>query len=214
MARSTEILKIKGDWQEVLDDCRVTVGKRRLDREPSKEFKKRILIAEHSPIRDIAIKWIWRGIMSYVATHFSRHKWECFIETQRSDRVGMDTSKNTRDAPVNFVGSANVQSLIDTWRKRLCCQASEETRKKAEDFKLTLHAYEPEIADVLIPNCIYRCGCPEMQMCKERLWPSFVSWCRAAHINPFEASIGERYRLYNEWFRGVWSVNTNAEVLQ
>ena len=77
----TEILKIKGDWQEVVDDCRSTVGKPPLGHEPSEKFKRDILIAEHSPIRDISVKWIWRGIWSYIATHWSRHKWECFIKS-------------------------------------------------------------------------------------------------------------------------------------
>lgn len=53
----TEITKIKGDWIEVASDCRSTVGKPPLDHEPSTEFKRKILIAEHSPIRDISVKW-------------------------------------------------------------------------------------------------------------------------------------------------------------
>ena len=60
----TEILKIKGDWIEVASDCRSTVGKPPLDHEPSVDFKKKILIAEHSPIRDISVKWTWRCMRS------------------------------------------------------------------------------------------------------------------------------------------------------
>lgn len=74
MGRKTEILKIKGDWLEVASDCRSTVGKPPLDHEPSVDFKRKILIAEHSPIRDISVKWTWHGIKSWVATHWSRHK--------------------------------------------------------------------------------------------------------------------------------------------
>lgn len=213
MARHTEILKVKGDWQEVVDDSRVTVGKESLGHEPSKEFKIGILIAEHSTIRDIIVKWIWRGIKSYVATHFSRHKWECYIKTQRSDRVGKNTDKNTRDTPVDFVGSANPQHLIDSWRKRLCCQSSDDTREEAEDFKLTLHAYEPEISDVLVPNCVYRCGCPEMKMCERKVWPRFVLWCNYRGADVRKMSIEERYRLYNEWFRTEWSSIAYGETV-
>lgn len=68
MSLKTEILKIKGDWIEVASDCRSTVGKPPLNHEPSVDFKKKILIAEHSPIRDISVKWTWRGIKSLVAT--------------------------------------------------------------------------------------------------------------------------------------------------
>ena len=43
---NTEIKKIKGSWEEVVDDCRATVGKPPLGHEPSEDFKRRILIAE------------------------------------------------------------------------------------------------------------------------------------------------------------------------
>ena len=115
----TEILKIKGDGMEVASDCRSTVGKPPLDHEPSVDFKKKILIAEHSPIRDISVKWTWHGIKSWVATHWSRHKFEKYIKSQRSDRTGIPRDKLPQDAPVDFTGEANVQSLIDTMRKRL-----------------------------------------------------------------------------------------------
>lgn len=85
---NTEIKKIKGSWEEVVDDCRATVGKPPLGHEPSEDFKRRILIAEHGPIRTISVKWMWNGIKSWIATHWSRHKWECCISTQRSDRTG------------------------------------------------------------------------------------------------------------------------------
>lgn len=57
----TEILKIKGDWGEVLSDCRLTVGKPPLGKEPSAAWKRGILIAEHSPIRDLSVRFRWAG---------------------------------------------------------------------------------------------------------------------------------------------------------
>lgn len=156
----TEILKIKGDWQDVIDDCRSTVSKPPLGKNPSKKFKRDILIAEHSPIRSISIRWVWKGIKSWVATHFSRHKWECFISTQRTDRTGVNRDEQPQSAPVIFKGDANVQAYIDTSRKRLCFMASNETRQQWEDLKVELHPIESEISEIGVPNCIYRCGCP------------------------------------------------------
>lgn len=193
----TKILKIKGDWQDVVDNCRTTVGKEPLGKEPSTKFKREILISEHSPIRSISISWIWRNIASWVATHWSRHKWECYIKTQRTDRTGEDRNKLPQDAPVNFTGEANVQHLIDSFRKRLCMLASRETRMYAEDFKITLHGEEPEIADVLVPNCIYRGGCPEPGGCR---WYETI-----CELNPKLRStdIQERYDAYNTLFYGT-----------
>ena len=198
----TEILKVKGDWQEVVNDCRSTVGKGELGKEPSQAFKQGILIAEHSPIRDISIKWRWKGMKSWIATHWARHRWEKFITTQRTDRTGVPRDKLPQDSPVDFVGEANAQHLIDTMRKRLCRQAAEETRKYAEEFKQYLYPYEPELADVLVPNCVYRCGCPELTKCG--FWWNFVDWCDVIHQkDPTAVSIAKRYELYNEYFLHV-----------
>lgn len=192
----TKILKIKGGWDEVVNDCRATVGKGELGKEPSQKFKREILISEHSPIRSISVKWFWEGIASWVATHFSRHKWECFIKTQRTDRTGVIRDKLPQDAPVNFTGDANIQHLIDTGRKRMCYLASPETRNYMEDLKATLKTVEPEIADVLVPNCIYRCGCPEPNGCG---WHAAMV---AKHPQLASTNIQERYDTYNKIFYG------------
>jgi hypothetical protein len=200
----TKILKIKGDWQEVVNDCRATVGKDELGKEPSRKFKREILISEHSPIRSISVKWIWHNIPSWVATHWSRHKWECYIKTQRSDRTGISRDKLPQDAPVNFTGEANTQHLIDSFRKRLCMMASGKTRRYAEDFKRTLKPREPEISDVLVPNCVYRGGCPE---------PDGCSWYEAICVlEPKLAStnIQERYDAYNNMFHAGGSGDGEA----
>lgn len=194
----TKIIKIKGDWVEVLNDCRFTVNKANLTKEPSEKFKKKILIAEHSPIRDISIKWKWTEIPHWIVVHWVRHKWEKFVATQRTDRTGIDRNKISQNAPSNMIGEANIQHLIDTYRKRLCFQASKETREYAEDFKVTTRIEVDEhIANVLVPNCIYRGGCPEFdgtetQRC--RFYENFVK--KYGQIG----NIQERYDNYNKDF--------------
>lgn len=190
----TDLLKIKGDWQEVVNDCRSTVGKEDLGKEPSSSFKRRILLSEHSPIRDIIFKWRWSEIKSWVATHWTRHKWECFVKTQRSDRTGVNRDDSPQSTSVTFTGEANVQALIDTMRKRLCFQASEETRAYAESLKLEIGKVEPEISDVLVPNCIYRCGCPEMSCC------GFYSRSLEQDGDIGSHDIQARYNAYNRLF--------------
>ena len=192
----TEILKIKGDWQEVVNDCRTTVGKEELGKDPSVKFKREILISEHSPIRSMSVKWMWQNIPSWVATHFSRHKWECFIKTQRTDRTGTNRNELRQDAPVIMSGEANSQHLIDMARKRLCYMASPETREYMEDLKVAISEEEPELASVLVPNCVYRCGCPEPNGCK---WFDHMA---AKHLNLASTDIQQRYDTYNEVFYG------------
>jgi hypothetical protein len=197
----TIITKIKGDWQDVVNACRATVSKPPIGHEPSTEFKTKILISEHSPIRLISFLWDWKQIKSWVATHWSRHKFEKFIETQRTDRTGIYRDNLGQGELVDFKGDANVQHLIDAFRKRLCYTASPETRQLGEDFKTVLREIQPEISDVLVPNCVYRCGCPEMKMCKNKTWPVFLAWCRAEkHVDVQMLPIQRRYDLYNKWF--------------
>lgn len=192
----TKILKVKGDWEEVVDDCRATVGKEELGHAPSQKFKIGILIAEHSPIRDISVKWRWRDMAHWVTVHWVRHKWEKFVRTQRSDRTGIPRDKLPQDEPQTFTGEANCQHLIDTMRKRLCRQASPETRGYAEDLKLAIIADRRihELGLVLVPNCVYRCGCPEMSNC---------GWFqRAMKREPdlLSTNIRVRYEAYNRIF--------------
>lgn len=190
----TKIIKIKGDWQEVVNDCRTTVGKGELGKEPSAKFKREILISEHSPIRSMSVKWQWNPIPSWVATHFARHKFEKFIKTQRTDRTGVDRDKLPQDAPVIMTCEANTQHLIDCARKRLCMLASPETRRHMEDLKTAIHIVEPEISDVLVPSCVYRAGCPE---------PCGCSWYEAICVlepKLCSTNIQERYDAYNTMF--------------
>ena len=196
----TEIIKIKGDWQEVVDDCRATVAKPPLGREPGEEWKTKILIAEHEPIRDIWVKWKWRGIKYWIAMHWKTHIWPSRVNTQRSDRTGVERDKKPQDSPVDFTGDANAQHLIDTMRKRLCGCASKETREYAEDFKAALRAVQPELSDVLVPNCVYRCGCPEMKSCG--MWYKFLRFCNPGEFVIIEdlVRIEPRYENYNDWF--------------
>lgn len=196
---TTDILKIKGDWKEVVDDCRATVSKLpTISVSPSKQFRRKILISEHSPIRDIRIKWQWKEMPHWITTHWVRHKWEKFVSTQREDRTGILRKDRSQVEPQSFIGEANTQSLIDTMRKRLCYMAAPETRLYAESLKEKVSEVDSEIGHVLVPNCIYRCGCPEFKTCG--YYAKFLSWLEDKGINLSALTIQERYDLYNEYF--------------
>ena len=191
------------NWTNVKNHCRTTDNKEFTGIVPTDEFKRKLLMSEHSPIRLICIDWSWHDIPSWVATHWSRHKWECFISTQRDDRKEHIISRADmpQGTPVNFDGYANMQSLIDTFRKRLCFQASYETRELAEDFKVALHEVWPELADMLVPNCIYRCGCSEFNPCGyfEEYMDQLVPYSSETVLD-IVSYLRPRYESYNEWF--------------
>lgn len=193
----TEILKIKGDWQEVVDDCRATVAKPPLGKEPSDEFKRAMVIAEHDPVRDIEIRFSWRNIPYWVAMHWKTHIWRCRTNTQRNDRQKKyDRAKAPQDAPVDLIGNMNTQHCIDTGRKRLCYMAAPETRAYMVDFKIALRPIEPQISDAMVPNCIYRCGCPEQSGC------GWYQRMVAKYPDLASTNIQKRYDAYNKIFYG------------
>lgn len=190
---------ITNSWTRIKNHCRTTVNKDFTDTKPSSEFKYKLLISEHSPIRLLEVDWSWKSVPYWVSTEWSRHKFEKFISTQRDDRVASDTPRGRKpqDTPVNFDGYANAQNLIDSFRKRLCRQATPEARKLAENLKIELETVEPELSQVLVPNCIYRGGCPEFTNCG--YYQGFLNWVDQS--NKCIDSIQDRYNAYNEYFK-------------
>lgn len=187
---------ISDDWKRVKNHCRTTDNKNFTENDASDAFKWKLLISEHSPIRLLEFDWSWKKIYYWLSTEWSRHRFEKFISSQRDDRLKDDTPRGDKpqDALVDFDGYANMQNLIDAWRKRLCFVATKEARELAEDFKFELHKTHPLEADALHKNCIYRCGCPEFKSCG--YWEAF---CKK-HEEENLLDIETRYRLENEDF--------------
>ena len=152
-------------WPEVKQAARTTIGKDGEGAYPSDKWKKTILLAEHSPIRKIRFAWKWKNLKSWVSVHFVRHKFgiEHWVTTQRSDRTGVDRDKSPQDTPVSHECEANAQALIFISRRRLCGQASSETRAAWQEVKNRVEEYDPVLASVMVPECIYRGFCPEFE---------------------------------------------------
>lgn len=162
-----ELKDIKGSWIEVVNRARTTVNKDELHKEPSEDFKRKILRAEHSPIRSLIFCFKITDLKSWVATHLVRHhvgveKW---VRTQRSDRTGVNRDESPQGAKVEMELEANTQALINMARKRLCTQASPETRAVMEAIKEEVKKKDPIVAEVMVKECVYRGYCPEMWSC-------------------------------------------------
>ena len=202
-----KILNVNADWTAAKNECRNTVNKEPTDNTPSKQFIHNLLISEHSPIRLITIRWSWPNIKSWVATHFSRHwlGWDKWISTQRSDRTGVNRDNSPQDTLVKMDVNANAQALINVSRFRLCYQASPETRSSMEELKVAIHdiANQEELSDVMVPNCVYRCGCPEFKTCG--YWEKFEQWATSHGYNMMD--IHERYECYNNYFYSRRNIN-------
>ncbi|MEG1480000.1 MAG: thymidylate synthase ThyX [Kiritimatiellia bacterium] len=154
-------------WREVADAARTTVNKEAGTGEPSSAWKKRILLSEHSPIRQLIFRWKWVGLKSWVSVHLVRHKFgiDHFVSTQRSDRTGTDRNSARQDTPVTHECIANAQAIMTISRKRLCAQASPETREAWQLLLAAIREEQPEVVACCVPECVYRGFCPEFKSC-------------------------------------------------
>ena len=160
-------------WDRVLNSARTTAGKKELDKEPSDTFKKQLLISEHSPIRNLLYEITIEELPYWTAMHLRTHHMGFksaeddlfFIQTQRTDRTQKERDKIYQDAPVRLKIQANAQSLINVSRVRLCHKAMKETRETWEAVIEEVSKIEPFLAEVCVPNCLYRGFFPEQPTC-------------------------------------------------
>ena len=181
----------KADWVRVVNAARRTWGKAPINHEPSDKFKRKILLAEHSPIRLLEYDFTIENLRQWVTVHLVRHHEGCekFVHTQRQDindeierivqkMIELLESANLlkegwRERDYMFQGSpndmdmtCNAQAFINISRKRLCkgCP-SPETRQAWELVIEYLKEVDPILASKCVPECIYRGFCPEFERC-------------------------------------------------
>lgn len=162
-----ELISKKGTWREVADCANVTINKSEGVNEPSPKWKRRMLLCEHSPIRELFFDFKWTELKYWVSVHLVRHKIgiEHFVRTQRSDRSGVERDSLRQDSPVEHRISVNAQAMINISRKRLCMGASPETREAWKAVLETIKEKESEIYQACVPDCIYRGWCYEYKTC-------------------------------------------------
>ncbi|MCL2421768.1 MAG: thymidylate synthase ThyX [Defluviitaleaceae bacterium] len=164
---NAKLLGIKGTWREVADSANTTVHMEAGEKEPSSKWKRRMLLCEHSPIRQLIVKCKWRDLKSWVSVHFVRHKFgiEHWVRTQRTDRTKVDRDSLTQGSLIEHEFEANAQAFISISRKRLCNQASKETREAWQLVLDQIKEPEPELYSACVPDCVYRGWCYEYKSC-------------------------------------------------
>lgn len=161
-------------WQSAKNATMNTVGKNK-GVYPTSSWKRRLLLSEHSPIRKIHISWKWIDLKSWVSVHFTRHKIgiDHFVETQRSDRTGINRDEMPQKTLVNHECDGNAQALITMSRKRFCYGSSPETREAWGATIDEVRIVEPELARCCVKDCVYRGYCYEYTSCGYHKTESF-----------------------------------------
>ena len=166
MAR-VEVTRVTS-WNEVLNAARFTQRKEPLDKEPSDNFKRRMIKAEHSPLRCLMFNIDFYDIPYYVSVHLVRHVHaQPFVSTSRPDIDGnMKPREEQKKAdPVNMRLFLNAQEIINISKLRLCSRAEVNTRTIWGMAIAKLREIEPILAGACEPSCVYRGLCPEIKCC-------------------------------------------------
>lgn len=155
-------------WNLALNMARQTVGKEFIDKEPTNEWKNKMLKAEHSPIRCVQYLISCTNVPYWVVMHLVRHHQgiEKFVCTQREDRTGIDRHSLPQDTLINCSFICNVQALINISRVRLCGNAANETRILWGMVRSAVERIDPIVSKYMVQNCIYRGFCPELKCCE------------------------------------------------
>lgn len=191
-----DIFKHEDNWQDIKDSTMNTIGKD-TGVYPSSDWKRRLLMSEHSPIRRLKIYWRWKSLKYWVSVHLVRHKIgvEHWVKTQRTDRTGINRDDLPQGALVDHACEADAQALINISRKRLCNSASPETREAMLEVKEKVALVEPELASCMVKECIYRGFCPEM-------FPCGYSKTEAFEKELYEYRTGKKYNTEDPDWEG------------
>lgn len=161
--------EFQSGWEWAKRAALKTIGLKPIDPQPTEEWKAKMLLAEHSPIRNVIYYVSIWNIRQWVTTHLVRH-WLGFIpfvHTQREDRTYLEIPRD--ELPQGSLNdmdiSINAQSLINVSRKRLCNCASKETKEAWTEVKKAIEGIDPVMSSKMVPNCIYRGFCPELNSC-------------------------------------------------
>ena len=190
-----KVVNFNVDWFAIKDACMQTIGKEAVA-EPSSEWKRKLLICRHSPIRRSLISVKWEEIPSYVSTHFCRHSVGVtpYVSTSREDRTGVPREERKQTDMVSMQMDINIQSLFNIMEKRLCKCSDINTIKYAKGLAEAIKEYDEDIYWACVPQCVRCGGCVEpFSNC------NFYSNLMKDHTLEEQQNVMKRYDIYNEY---------------
>jgi len=193
----TKITNFNVNWLFIKSACMTTISKH-AGKEPNDEWKRKLLICRHSPIRRGVISWIWEKVPYAISTHFARHHEGCekFVSTQRDDRTGMDRSQKGQMDYVMMEMDANIHALMNISERRLCLCADPTTRKYWEAVLEEIRKQDENVYWSCVPQCVRCGGCVEpFSDCK------FYENLMKDATREDQMNVMKRYDIYNEKVR-------------
>lgn len=155
----TTIKNFNVNWLDIKNACRQTVSMGDSELEPTSEWKRKLLICRHSPLRIGSVLWKSEDVPFYVMGHIVRHNVGCtpFVSTSREDRTGIPRNDRKQTDFVDMQMTANIEALINISERRLCTCADPTTRKYWEAVLEAIKEYDEDVYFACVPQCV-RCG--------------------------------------------------------
>lgn len=159
----TTIKNFNVNWLDIKNACRQTVSMGDSKLEPTSEWKRKLLICRHSPLRIGSVLWKSEDVPFYVMGHIVRHNVGCtpFVSTSREDRTGIPRNERKQTDFVDMQMTANIEALINISERRLCTCADPITRKYWEAVLEAVKEYDEDIYFACVPQCVRCGGCVE-----------------------------------------------------
>ena len=152
-----------------MKECTVGTMGREAKTLPTSDFVRRLLVARHSPIRELRFSYVIRDVPYWVSVHLVRHHvgFQPYVQSQRNDRQNdYDRTKAPQGTPVTMRVTLNAEALLNLANKRLCAKASPETREVVQRMCALAEKVMPEFKGLFVPMCEYHGGrCDEVQPC-------------------------------------------------
>ena len=204
----TIIKNFNVNWLDIKNACRQTVSMGDSKLEPASEWKRKLLICRHSPIRIGSVLWKSEDVPFYVMGHIVRHNVGCtpFVSTSREDRTGVPRNERKQTDFVDMQMMANIEALINISERRLCTCADPTTRKYWEAVLEAIKEYDEDIYFACVPQCVRCGGCVEPFSECNYYNSIFKDISLEDQIN-----VMRRYEIYNEHRNKVLSLKKKQD---
>lgn len=190
-----KVCNFKVNWKEIKNACRQTVNMGDSSVEPTKEWKNKLLICRHSPLRLGTIYIEIKDVPYYVMGHLVRHNVGVtpFVGTSREDRTGISRDERRQTDLISMRLDMNIEALMNISEKRLCTCADAKTREVWKAVVDAIREYDEEIANMCVPSCVRCGGCIEaFGNC------NFYNNLMKDATMEEQINIAKRYELYNK----------------
>lgn len=204
----TTIKNFNVNWLDIKNACRQTVSMGDSKLEPTSEWKRKLLICRHSPLRIGSVLWKSEDVPFYVMGHIVRHNVGCtpFVSTSREDRTGIPRNERKQTDFVDMQMTANIEALINISERRLCTCADPTTRKYWEAVLEAVKEYDEDIYFACVPQCVRCGGCVEPFSECNYYNSIFKDISLEDQIN-----VMRRYEIYNEHRNKVLSLKKKQD---